>query len=198
MLLPFLLHHANRASKDKSFYDIKDRILKKYGSQIGYDVQNIKGIKCRSCGGTGYHAYYSNHYPYREYDRSDCWHCINGWYRLPQWICLERIRFGKHIFHQPLKREHCIRNPWTENEIGWNVTSSPVIDGYIEHKSSKYSDLALLVLYYRYDRPSYQLYKRQFIRELKWKFRRYEIKLKKLFLWQTWLIEKPDDELLPF
>ena len=72
-ILSWLLHNANREGRNEHFYEIKNRILAKYGKLVCYDVQFIEGKKCHSCGGTGiYTGYYSN---------DDCYHCFNGWYK---------------------------------------------------------------------------------------------------------------------
>jgi hypothetical protein len=159
LILSWLLHQANRCDdRREQFYPIKDRILQRYGKEVGYDIQHITGKKCHSCGGKGYHTYYSMYPPYSAYDWKDCWHCTSGWYKLPQWNCLARIRFGRYTFHRPLKREHAVRTPWTENEMGWKVMDRPVIEGYIEHTGSWFSEWALLILFRIYDRKSFAEY----------------------------------------
>jgi hypothetical protein len=122
LILSWLLHHANRHTKSESFYKIKDEILTRYGKQVGYDIQHIPGKTCNSCGGRGQHPKYSNTPPYKIYDWADCYHCWGGWYKFPKWICLARIEFGTYIFHKPLKREEKINNPFTKEELGWDVT----------------------------------------------------------------------------
>lgn len=169
----FLLHHANRAIKDfcwgqyvGDFYRVKDVILRKYGKAVGYDIQHIEGKKCRSCGGKSYHPKYSNRYPYNVYDYADCWHCCGGWFKYPQWICLERIAFGGYIFHRPLKRELCVKNPFTAEELGWQVSATPVIQGYIEHSSSwigKYA-IALIMI----NTPDFKLICKRILKEWGW------------------------------
>lgn len=168
----FFLHHANRAIKDfcwgqyvGDFYRVKDAILRKYGSATGYDIQHIEGKKCRSCGGKGYHPKYSCHYPYNVYDYADCWHCCAGWFKHPQWICLERIAFGGYIFHRPLKRELCVKNPFTAEELGWQVSATPVINGYIEHRPAwigKYA-IALVMIH----TPDFKLICKRILKEWK-------------------------------
>lgn len=180
-MLAFILHHANRYSKDKEFYAIKDRILKKYGVSDGYDIQHIPGKRCWSCGGTGRHYYYSNTYPYKAYDSTDCYHCNWGWYKLPQWICLERKRFGKFTFHRPLKREFYVKNPWTAEGMGFEVSNRPVIESYIEHEYHWFSRWACLILFLFYDRKfALHFWKHeihltpQFIFRLKWRYQRWK------------------------
>jgi hypothetical protein len=137
-VLSWLLHHANRKYKDIWFYKIKDRILSKYGVHRGYDVQFIEGKKCYSCKGSG--LFYVG---YRgEYDT--CWNCHNGWYKRPVWNILSRLEFGKYTFHQPYARS--FSKP--ENSLG-------IIEGYIEHDKSKYSDFSAFILFQVYDFKGY-------------------------------------------
>lgn len=174
----FLLHHANRSIKDfcwgqftGDFYKVKDAILKKHGKAVGYDVQHIKGKKCRSCGGTGFHARYSNRPPYKPYDWDGCYHCgANGWYKDPQWICLERIAFDGYIFHRPLKREYGVKNPFTTEELGWQVSVNPVIDGYIEHNPTWFGKYAIALI--MFGTPDFKLICKRILKEWKWYWQR--------------------------
>ena len=144
MILPFILHHANR-SKDQHFYTIKTTVLKKHAKEDGYDIQHIPGKECYACGGTGIH--------HRDQDGcpEQCWQCIRGWFKLPQWICLQRYQYGPYIFHTPLKREFKVKNPWVADEMGWEVSNRPVMEGYVEHEKSRYTNLCLRLLLWRYD-----------------------------------------------
>lgn len=191
LLLSYLLHHANRHTKSETFYAIKDRILSKYGKQVGYDIQHIPGKVCHSCGGKGVHPKYSNMPPYKVYDWADCWHCIGGYYKLPQWICLARIKFGRYVFHKPLKREKAFKNPFTTENMGWEVADKPVIKGYIEHTRSRISYPAFLLMFYLYNRPMFVLLWQQYKQDLRnqwyWKKRR----IKKFFTWQGIVLNKP-------
>ena len=138
-ILSWLLHRANRQTKSKEFYLIKDRILRRHGTIIGYDVQFIEGKKCHSCHGTGI---YRGNNEYSGKDYTDvCWRCNNGWYKLPVWNTLYRIRFGKYIFHRPYMRAY--KAP----EI-----NQPLIQGYIEHTEAKYGALALFILCLIYEK----------------------------------------------
>jgi hypothetical protein len=191
VFLPWVLHHANRFRSTDQLYEIKDLILTRYGKQIGYDIQKIEGKKCHSCGGTGWHTRYSNTYPYKPYDYDGCWHCIGGWYKLPKWVCLARITFGKYTFHKPLKREECVKNPFTEEAMGWKVMDQPVIKGYIEHTETAFGKWAFLILLILYKRKSLPLYWEELTRNLRndwyWKGR----KIKRLFTWQGFTLHKP-------
>jgi len=194
IILPFLLHHANRETKDVSYYAIKDKILKKYGVTVGHDVQHLPGKRCNACGGTGQHAKYSNYPPYKIYDYADCYHCMAGWYRYPQWVCLAKVQFGKYIFHKPLRRRSRINNPFVKEKMGFDVSVSPVIDGYISHRSSWFGPYALGILYFFYNRAKYKEYSENLLRakkyRIKWLFDRNIRKIKSFFI-KPKPVEKP-------
>ncbi len=135
-ILSWLLHHANLKYSNPEFYEIKNRILKKYGRHICYDVQFIEGKRCRSCYGTGTHIKW-NWYTGKAYDQDICWNCDGtGWYKRPVWNILARLELGKYTFHQPYQRSY------TKPDNG-----IPVIEGYIDHNLSKYSALAATMLF---------------------------------------------------
>ena len=150
-ILSWLLHHANHKYHNPEFYTIKNRILKKYGQHIRYDVQFIEGKKCYSCQGSGlFYVEYRG-----EYDT--CWNCHNGWYKRPVWNILALVQFGKYTFHQPYQRSYS--KP--DNSI-------PIIDGYIDHKRSKHSDFAATVLFLLYEKG---YLKRRYRETLGWRIR---------------------------
>jgi hypothetical protein len=152
LILSYLLHHANREYRSEDFYRVKNIVLTKYGTPVGYDVQFIEGKKCNSCQGRGYHYRYGRNG--QPYDTADCYHCWGGWYKHPAWVLLKRMQLGKYIFHQPIQKEiRFNKNPFTR-EAGWNVTNE-VIRGYIEHSPSKHGKDALIVLYLVYDWKGY-------------------------------------------
>lgn len=195
LILSWLLHHANRSigfervCRDE-FYLIKDKILKQHGQHLDYEVQKIDGKKCFTCDGSGvYTGYYMMSGEKWQDTCNRC--CGDGWYVLPKWICLSRIKFGPYIFHKPLKREQCVRNPWTERNMGWVVTNRPIIQGYIEHNRSRFGQISLLILYLRYDPVTFEKSKNALINSIRWditwKWRRF----KKTFHWSRLLIAKP-------
>ena len=141
-ILFWLIHHANRNTKSENFYAIKSKILQKYGKNAGYDVQYFKGIKCNSCSGRGAHPKYS-WTTGKIYDWADCYHCWGGWYRPAKYVLLERFQLGKYIFHQP-KSTH-----YSNDKIEVPITCR--IEGFVEHKHSKYGDNALTILYILFD-----------------------------------------------
>jgi|GEM_PF-2250696 hypothetical protein len=139
-ILSWLLFHANQKPSPE-FYEIKNRILSKYGKHICYDVQFIEGKECWSCGGTGIHKHYS-WYDGKVTDIDACWNCNDGWYKLPVWNILSRVQFGKYdSFHQPWKRVY--EKPDITNQI---------IEGYIEKTPDKYSSFALTILFLTYEK----------------------------------------------
>lgn len=192
MILPFLLHTANRNIKGKSdrfikpFYELKDEILKR-GQWVGYDIQHINGKRCNSCDGKGNYPKYG--YNGKVYDYADCYHCFAGWYKMPIWICLRRIKFGKYFFHKPLKREEHIGNPFTKDSLGWEVSSNPIIEGYIDHNNHWFGGFAIFILFCLYNKTAAKLY---FKDETDW-YWRYRLKsfLRRLVSWNGWVIEKP-------
>jgi hypothetical protein len=139
IILPWLLHHANRLGRNEHFYKIKNKILNRFGTFITYDVQFIEGKKCHSCHGTGVHHYYDDEG--EIYDTDFCWRCHNGWYKRPTWNILKLVSFGKYKFHQPYQTVY-----------GRPDNNIPVFEGYICHNTSKYSRFALNILFLIYDK----------------------------------------------
>lgn len=140
-ILSWLLHHANRAGKDEHFYKIKNRLLAKYGRLICYDVQFIEGSKCWNCNGTGTYKYPKWDFSAKSYYYEHCYSCYSGWYKRPTWNILSRFAFGKYEFHQPFQRVY------EKPEM-----SNPFIEGYIEHKRSKYTNFSKHVLFLLYEK----------------------------------------------
>jgi len=148
LILSRLLHHANRESKDEAFYRVKDRILTRYGKVVGHDVQHIPGKTCFACGGTGEPLWIND----QDDERcSRCWG--DGWYKRPKWILLQRVQFGKYIFHKPIYRTTQVEN--IQHEYTSLPSTVPIIEGYISHTPSKYSKKARIVLFILYDLKGY-------------------------------------------
>lgn len=138
--LSFLLHLANRQGKDENFYKIKNKLLKRYSSHIGYDVQYIEGKDCFSCDGTGIYKRFLYPFGTCGYENVPCYNCDNGWYKKPCWNILERVKFGEYIFHQPLRRT------FEKPDI------TPHINGYIEHEKHKYGWIAKSILFLLFEK----------------------------------------------
>ena len=166
-----------RSAKDQHFYKIKNKILLKYSTFISYDTQFIEGKKCFSCNGTGLHEHY-------DYDDDEsyfeaCYNCHSGWYKLPTWNILKKVKFGKYIFYQPYQRMY--KKP---------DISSILINGYIKHEKSKYSKFALIILFLFFDKEYISRLYRIYIKyKIEIKFRNFRNKFKNN-------IDKDDD--LPF
>jgi hypothetical protein len=197
MILPFLLHHANRCIKEfeqhqHNFYKIKDTILKK-GEHIAYDIQHIPGKKCRACNGKGIYTGY--HWSGDQW-HDQCWHCWRGWFKMPVWICLDRIKFGKYTFHRPLKREQSVVNPFTTENMGWEVSKAPVIEGYITHDSTDLGFISLLILFFLYEREYFYVVKKDITRRLKWRIHWRFDAIKKKYHWRK-LFPRPKVAMLP-
>ena len=75
----------------KSFYLLKDKILKVFGHENDYDIQHLKK-KCYSCNGTGF--YHQN---------IRCYKCNNGVYEEYD-VILQRYILNNSCFHIPLGR----------------------------------------------------------------------------------------------
>lgn len=144
-ILSWLLHHANRLDHSnpfdplgkQRFYTIKNQILKKYGTNQGYDVQFIEGKICFSCSGTGIYT----HYTWNGSEKEPCYNCYNGWFKRPTWNILARVKFGKYTFHQPYERVYIAP-----------TISNPIIEGYIDHTKSRFSLIASMVLFLIYEK----------------------------------------------
>jgi hypothetical protein len=125
------------------FYTVKTKILLKYGTKTGFDLQHIEGKKCFSCGGTGVYTGY--HYSGRVY-RDTCYRCAGGWYKRPHTNKLDKYRLGKNIFHLPVKTMY-------KYEIILEKGTQSDIEGYIyhynniTHDQSKECILWLLLLF---------------------------------------------------
>jgi hypothetical protein len=91
-----LLHIANSSPPNKKrFYDMKERILARYGAEDGYDVQHFEGKRCYGCDGTGTYYHWSG-------DDDYCYKCSgSGWFKHECWVTLKRWKLGTYTFHQP-------------------------------------------------------------------------------------------------
>lgn len=139
-ILSRLLFHANRSVKTIGFYQIKNKILSRAGEEIGYDVQHFEGKECWTCEGTGWYKRFDWYTDRIEHD--GCWSCHGtGWYKKESWVILKRIKYGKYTFHQPENR--VFEKP---DLLGFNH-----IEGYIDHRHSKFGRDAYFILQLLYD-----------------------------------------------
>lgn len=132
-----LLHICNsnpHCFGDKEdFYALKSRLLDRYGTPDGYDVQHIPGKPCWSCEGTG-----------GLYEPCGCYKCGgSGWFKHPVWVTLRRYRMGRYVFHTPDGRSYEKPEP--------DVTN---IEGYVQHANYDWRTLerAALVLALLFER----------------------------------------------
>lgn len=138
--LAFLLHHANRAEKSSTYYNLKKRILSRFGTVSGEDVQFIEGKEC----------YYCHHYEEPE----DCSSCDGtGWYKRPFYSLLQRVTFGGYIFHQPIRKIYLLE----EGEKLAQANQRPRIEGYISHTPTRLSIISLNILYLLYEPKHFYL-----------------------------------------
>ncbi len=118
-ILGFLLKFPN-SSPDKlpiaqrDFYILKQKILKKFGTRIGYDKQKIETI-CVVCNGLGEVGYIT------------CPNCTSGIWKVT-WIKLAVVKLGNEEFHYP-------RNKFSKFRPTFKYRA--LIDGHIEHVKSK-------------------------------------------------------------
>jgi hypothetical protein len=174
-ILSYLLHHANREYRSDEFYQVKDKILTKYGKVVGHDVQHIPGKKCFACDGTGEPLWIN------DQDDENCSRCYgDGWYKRPKWILLQRVQFGKYIFHKPIYRTTQVENLY--HEYSSLPATVPVIEGYISHTASKHGKKARTILFVLFDFKRYSAYQ----------IKRMKNRIPKL----TVRVSQPDD--LPF
>ena len=72
----------------RSFYELKNQILSKYGHEADYDLQHIVK-RCYSCDGKGNH------------ERGQCWNCDKGVYSRKD-VLLKRYIINGALFHKPI------------------------------------------------------------------------------------------------
>ena len=111
-VISWFLVRANRKIPNywkTEFYDLKDRLLKRYATVEGYDYQHI--IKeCFTCDGMG------------EYQGEECYRCEEGIYD-EYYVKLTRWRIGYKIQHKPVGRV-----------VGRESPSGNIIEGYVKHR----------------------------------------------------------------
>lgn len=130
---------ARGSSLDREFYALKDRLLRKYGTRDGVDIQHIKrecwgyeedgkclGKGCRRCGGSG------------VWDE--------------KWIELERWAIGGRVFHRPSGFRYSA--PSADDLFA----PRNVIEGLITHYDVSYraSSEARLWLFLLFDRRAWR------------------------------------------
>ncbi len=151
-ILAWLLFHANRQSSSPAFYAIKNKLLERFGETVGYDIQFLAGKECFACNATGIYVGYYWESGERWHDTCNrCWG--TGWFKRPRWAILAKVSFGKFTFHRPIESfytEVGAINFVTEK----GTLARSRIEGYIDHRRSKYGEPALQILYLLYDRKA--------------------------------------------
>lgn len=127
-IIGLFLHVANSSPPflyRQEFYKLKERLLGKYGTFLGYELQHIKKI-CWTCGGTGI-------YQHNGYDE-DCRRCINGVYE-EFWVVLRKYSISKYQFHIPEKKIYANWGMTTWVDLVCMYHTPVTIEGYIQHRS---------------------------------------------------------------
>lgn len=94
--MPKLLHIANSDPPSNKqwrerFYAMKNRILHRWAEPDGFDLQAFEGKECWNCTDGMWDKY------------NECHRCEgSGWYRWPRVIRLNRWKFGRFVFHEPV------------------------------------------------------------------------------------------------
>lgn len=141
-ILAWLLYNANTNPGfiyKKSFYNIKDQILKKYGELIGHDIQHIKK-PCFACDSTGI---FKCHWKLPE----TCWRCGGSGVYEEFFVLLSVYRLGKYEFHLPRERTYSPKYYWVDPE---NKAIRRRIYDYISHSATRWSTDCRLCLYFIY------------------------------------------------
>jgi hypothetical protein len=125
-ILGWLLHLANRdvgIFYKEQFYAIKKKLLLKYGTYLGEEIQHIRK-ECYSCDSTGIFKC--------DWKLSEtCFNCRGTGVYEQYWTRLDKYKLGRYTFHNPTKRQY-------EYEPLFEKIELPLIIGYIHHKSPKY------------------------------------------------------------
>lgn len=145
------LHHANAGSNAPQFYAIKDRVLRRWGTLVGHDLQLFSGRACWTCrsrdeatGAWLPHMHKLHGWTPEDHDCRSCGSC--GWYRWPAYVVLERWVFGGYVFHRPLARPQ----PYRDGPL--EVANRLVIHGRIPKLGhGKLTDRAEMLLYLLFD-----------------------------------------------
>ena len=115
-LLGWVLHVANTRPhiiRRNEFYELKTKLLKRWGEPDGLDVQHIYKM-CWTCDGSG------------RYGRQECRKCYGTGAYQNYYTLLQRYRLGGYSFHRPLDRSRAAYSTPTKD--------LPVtIEGYINH-----------------------------------------------------------------
>ena len=132
-ILGELLHIANSSPPfgwKREFYELKDYLLRRYGTVQEMDLQHIVK-ECYACNGEKRIAetVLAFGQPFTMHTKA-CWKCAGTGTYEEYWVHLLRYQLGKHQFHIPIKRFY------DRESAGW--VSGDEIEGYIRHHSPDY------------------------------------------------------------
>lgn len=144
-LIGKLLNLANRSRSGRTYYQLKNHLISKYGVYIDpADLQHIVKY-CWTCEGTGV---FNCNWKYPE----PCCKCLGSGIYEEFFCILFKYRVGNYIFHRPGERQ--FRQLKSLKGI---TTNSQIITGYVNHNVPKghLGDEAYLWLLLFFDRKSF-------------------------------------------
>lgn len=126
--LLFLANSYPPVLHKREFYEMKDRLLKQFSRQDGYDLQHIQKM-CYQCNGTGkVYATISNFGEESQVLKGSCYSCNGtGIYR-EFWTVLNRHWVGRRMFHSPQGRLY--ESPDVSVETGAHL----LFTDYLKHR----------------------------------------------------------------
>ena len=147
-LLGYLLHLANRSVSiisREGFYNLKKKLLQKYGTFDSVEMQHIKK-ECYSCKNGVFISKWK--------EPQTCWACCGTGIYTEFWTRLEKHKLGNYYFHTPTER--FLRHQYKPIEGDKTIS----IEGLIEHTKPKYNLAreATLWLYLFFD---FKLFKKE-------------------------------------
>jgi hypothetical protein len=123
-----------------AFYNLKDKLFRRFGAFLGYNFQIIKR-ECWTCSGTGdFHWWLTDRY-------RKCEHCNGtGIFRI-DYVLLERYSLFGDIYHKPIR----LRDVQRFGRLG------NTIKGIIQHKqvTSKRAWVSMMALLFLFDQNNF-------------------------------------------
>ncbi|MFH1984819.1 MAG: hypothetical protein ABIL58_23505 [Pseudomonadota bacterium] len=157
-----LLHAANTSPPCLArgeFYAMKDRILARFGTLAGHNIQHIK-YDCWGCKGTGVFIgfWHSDDEDYGEKwiecEPMKCQKCGGTGVFAEIWVLLEVHNLGGHRFHRPVFRTRDPQHPgFNGRALGPIFDGGQFIEGKIELKPHRHHVEACYWLALFFDRP---------------------------------------------
>lgn len=141
----YLMYLANNGENKDFWYPLKKKLCDRFGYNDGNDIQELPGKMCNCCYGTGKYEKYT----YAGRIVEPCRKCFDGWYQLPRFVLLRRIKVGRYLFHFPIRSEVSLL------KVPEQLTSTAYIKGYITHGKKKYGWLAFSLLIFLFDFKGY-------------------------------------------